>query len=76
MPGVSYFSDGANYALIVRPYTGMYSEGRPSDIAPIVINNGRVESWPSGFDNETIEIASRRLEGLRKRGNKKLGSTD
>ena len=61
--GVSYFSDGINYAFVLRPYT----DGGPSAVAPVVVNNGRVVSWPSELDDETIDSFSRSVQELRER---------
>jgi len=66
--GVSYFSDGINYAFVLRPY----SEGGPSAMAPIVVNNGRIVSWPSEFDDQAIDQCSRDILEFRQRANERL----
>ena len=63
MDGVTYYSDGVNYTLIVRPQMGTGA----ASLAPLEICNGKVVSWPAPlFDAAFVDAASRYLQEMRR----------
>jgi hypothetical protein len=54
----SYYSDGDNYALVVRPY----ADSGPLRYAAIEVHNGSLLAWPEElFDDEHIAWAKETL---------------